>query len=238
MRFRLAVLTHGEPSPTLAETLMSFRDLVTPEPEETLIYFDGPMTFTENVPRGPRDGLGDVVMLGENPARGFCAATRDLWDIASYGRVNTSMDPLPEFVFWLEHDFRFARPVDLRGLATVLTANPQLAQVSLMRDAANAEERAAGGLFELRRDEFTPRVEKIEADSVGDLPWLEHSAYFTTTPSLMRTDFMAQVPFPSYPERCEGMFGIDLTALGYRFGVWGDGSVYVNHIGQRTGFGY
>lgn len=161
----------------------------------------------------------DRVLIRDEPAGGFCVASGRAWDAAITEGVN--------YVFWLEHDFIFQRHVDLRTLAEKLEADTQLAQMSLMRTASSVDEMNAGGLYELRKGEYEERG-----------GWLEHRSYFTTTPSLMRRQFMVENRWPTYPSGCEGRFGIDLLARGYTFGVWGDGQPWVEHIGQRTGFGY
>ena len=217
LNYRLAVLTHGPDSDShVARALAAFREHVTPMPEAITIHRDS--------------GLG------------FCGATAKLWA----AMVETGN----EYVFWLEHDFLVARPVDLRDLAAVLEAEPKLAQLALMRDAYSDEEKAAGGLFEYRTrlgDYRTRRHYVYEDDldagdqmgrEVGQHPWLEQS-FFTTNPSLMRRDFMAAHPFPDDGEpHCEGRFSIALREQCWSFGTWGEGSVYVNHIGRRDGSGH
>lgn len=242
MNYRLAVLTHGR-SETLPATLASFQEYVRPEPVETLVYFDGDI-HTELV---PRDGLGDVGLTSSlGASQGFCGASGRLWDLAANGDMGGGQNA--SHVFWLEHDFEFREHVDLRDLARVLDEEPDVAQMSLMRDAANEAERAAGGLYELRADEYTRKVTAIEDFDPGFRPgfypslqafvWMEHLSYFTTTPNLMRREFMQKTPWPIYSSECEGKFGLDLVAAGYRFGVWGNGTPWVSHVGVRSGFGY
>ena len=55
------------------------------------------------------------------------------------------MLPGPDFVFWLEHDFVFVKPLDLAPLMEVLDAHPTLAQMQLMRGAVNEREKRMGG---------------------------------------------------------------------------------------------
>lgn len=219
MNYRLAVLTHGRMS-TLDETIDSFRANVTPAPAGTFIYADGIWTSLQREWTLRRQ---DGYLFRSGPvARGFCHATRALWDWVS--------EPGADYVFWLEHDFLFLRPVDLAPIARILDANlNDLAQVALCRGPANEAETAAGGLVASRPGEFEP---------TGD-GWLRHRSYFTTTPSLMRRAFMAANPFlydgdPS----CEGRYGAGLVERGYSFGLWGDGEEWVQHVGIRAGFGY
>jgi hypothetical protein len=232
VRYRLAVLTHG-PGETLTRALTSFREHVTPEPEQTIVMRDGEFIEIDV----PPDGLGDLVWTMTGSQRGFCGATRALWEVA------VDAEPEVEFVFWLEHDFEFVRPVDLEELIIEMgysaTEDFPLAQMALMRDAVNEQEKAAGGLFESRRDQFEARPGTVDGSYRPGRGWSRHRAYFTTNPSIMTRAFMAENSWPDYVEQCEGRFGIDLVAKGYSFGAWGDGQPWVKHIGRREGgFGY
>lgn len=196
MDYTLAVLTHGS-SDTLAESLASFDEMISPAPADRILHHD-----TES--------------------HGFCRATSALWEKA--------LQVGNEYVFWLEHDFVFMRPLDLRELATVLDATDRLSQIALMRDAVNAIEKKAGGLFESRNG--PERWERYEwGYAQGDY-------VMTTNPSLMKFAFMSANPWPDYESECEGKFGIDLHERGFVGGVWGDGSPWVKHIGVRTGHSY
>ncbi len=244
MNYRLVVLTHGD-GPTLEDTLDSFGDHVQGRPPtDVVIVRDGPgytyvPSWQRHVP------TWRVLQVAPGPV-GFCKATAYAWACGAA--------PGPEFVFYLEHDFRITRPVYLVAMAAVLDANPQLVQMALMRDAVNDAEKAAGGLFESRPGQYERRSTHIPLEAspfrgsgaggrvidpgVVTADWLEHRAYATTNPSLMRRQFMADHPWPDYDAECEGRFGIDLVLSGYSFGVWGTGEPWVEHIGARTGFGY
>lgn len=225
MNYRLAILTHGD-QPTLRRCLESFQEHVSPGPSEAVILYDGPSPNVRSF-----TALAPQTFLHTGKQRGFCGATRALWEASSrYG---------PALVFWLEHDFVFERDVDLRDLATILAENPQLAQVSLMRDAVSPAEIEAGGLYGLRPDAYTHRLQSVEdLDPSRTFEWMEHQAYFTTNPSLMLRGFMEENPWPDYPAQCEGRFGLDLIARGFNFGVMGRGEAWVSHVGVRTGKGY
>lgn len=228
MDYALAVLTHGR-NDTLPRALNSFVDKVKPQPTRILIHVDG-LLYHDQM---PNIGLTvDIDASGDQ--RGFCKATRHLWRWASQADT--------EFVFWLEHDFVFLRPVDLRPLADQLRADPKLAQMQLMRNAVSVEEVQAGGLYESRPGEYE-KQEVWQGDGpTGELSsdrWLLHRSYLTTNPSLMRTAWMAGNQWPDDNEpHCEGRFGIEVLHRGFHFGVWGHGEPWVDHIGRRTGFGY
>jgi hypothetical protein len=225
MDYTLAVLTHGG-SRTLDATLRSFIDKVKPHPARIIVYADGPVT-TWHSPMPPH-----TLVVAERQ-RGFCHATGRLWHWASDPDVEAT-----EFTFWLEHDFVFLRPVDLADLATVLSDDKTLAQMQLMRTPVSREEIAAGGLFESRPDQYEP-ILAVHATSPEGPRWLRHRSYFTTNPSLMRTEFMTWNQWPDDGEpSCEGRFSIDLLQRGFSYGVWGSGEPWVEHTGRRDGFGY
>lgn len=240
MKYVLVALTHGAAEP-LADTLASFRTHVQPAPEVLYLHGDGEQAQGATYEWATSHAWPGMLMSlgGSYEPEGFCAATRESW-------LTVAAFPDVDYVFWLEHDFRFLRHVDLADLAALLDANPRLAQVALMRDAVNEQERAAGGLFESRPGQYEPRDVKTFYDPIGEglvrgwdvATWLEQKAYFSTNPSLMRRAFMAENPWPVYGSECEGKFGIDLLARGYTFGVYGSGEPWVEHVGVRTGSGY
>lgn len=160
------------------------------------------------------------IFVRRDPGEGFCRATKAMWDHLQ--------EVAERWVFWLEHDFLFKRPVDLAELAQTITANPSVVQMALCRQPVNATERAAGGL-----------VQSIAESLTRHQGWLEHRRYWTTNPSLFKTAIAKVFPWPAGPE-CEGKFGIELLKRRYdtSFGIWGDGEIWVDHVGRRNGHGY
>lgn len=215
MNYRLVVVTHGA-ALNLDRVLSAFLKNARPAPTDLVAVVDGP---------GRLPPVEHLWRIKQHPRQlGFCETLVTAWAAAS--------EPGVDYVFWLENDFLLTRYVELEMLAAELDADLQLAQMALMRNAVNSDERRAGGLYESRRDQFDRRF------GPSGFPSLRHTAYFTTNPSLMRRDFIAANPWPDYPSECEGKFGIDLVDRGYRFGVWGDGSPWCTHVGDRDGFGY
>lgn len=222
MRYLLVVLTHGR-SRTLTRTLDSFCERVQPEPAEVLVWVDGP--DLDEAAYNAVCGRGWDWTLAESwgEQRGFCAAVAGAWDQARL----TDYD----YVFWLENDFAFARDVDLAHLALVLDANPQLGQMALYRGPVNADERAAGGYVAQHAGSYRAR-------ETCAYRWLETTRNWTTNPSLFRRDFADAHDWPVV-EECEGVFGFQVRdeTPGTTFGIWGDGTPQVEHIGERDGTG-
>lgn len=171
--------------------------------------------------------LGFHLIPPADSRQGFGGAIRHAWD---YLKTETR-EP---FVFHLEDDFTFRRPVDVDAMAYALVHHPRLVQLALRRQAWNAEERAAGGIVEQHPHDYLQ-----VCDEHGAL-WLEHRRFFTTNPSIYRRSLLQR----AWPEgaHSEGMFTHELLRdPKLRFGFWGHRSdePWVEHIGhQRVGSGY
>lgn len=171
----------------------------------------------------------------EGPRQGFGGAIRAAW-----ARLRTAS--AAEYIFHLEADFTFNRPVDLGELAAVLQSRPDLAQMALLRQAWSPEERAAGGLIARHPEAYRPA-----GDELGRL-WLEHRLFWTTNPSLYRRE-ICHLDWPR-GHQSEGHFTLQLLRDGLpgrvagdevRFGYWGrpEDGPWVEHIGsERAGHGY
>lgn len=169
-------------------------------------------------------------LIGSHVRRGFGGAIRSAWEY-----LVENEDSQPErYVFHLEDDFAFDRPVDLSDLIDVLDANNHLVQLALRRQPWNDEERAAGGIVESHPGDYT------QCFGPGGAAWLEHRRFYTTNPSLYRRSLCRQ----GWPEReqSEGHFTQHLLGDSrLRFGFWGarDSGEWVTHIGsERAGVGY
>lgn len=229
MRYRLVLLTHGD-APHLDRVVESFAEHITPSPADCVCVIDGPGRLP------PVEPLGIWRCFNHGQRLGFCAATAYAWTVGAANWNPRDPDDV-DYVFHLEHDFILTRGLYLPDLAVVLDANPKLAQMSLMRQPVSADERLAGGVLASRPGEFI-KGRQVEGRFGEPFPWLEHTSYMTTNPSLMRRQFMVENPWPDYPSECEGRFGIDLVERGYTFGVWGGGDQWVEHVGVRDGIGY
>lgn len=155
--------------------------------------------------------------------RGLCGSIRRAWE----GIKGT---PIPiDYIFHLEDDYIFNEKIDIQKMINIIWLNPRLAQVSLLRQAWNAEEKHAGGIIQLHPNDF------IQRESNSHL-WLEHGRYFSFNPCLYPLH-ITRIPFPE-EEYCEGKFAIFLRdELGYRFGILGRKNQLpkVTHIGIGRG---
>lgn len=243
LSYRLVMLAHGD-GQQLAPAFASFRQHVIQAPSSIYIHWDSAPPAARL--RGFPSGCPLVIEYAPEP-RGFCASTAAAWDAAAHGTglLPESLAYDYEYVFWLEHDFRFRRTVDLNELVAVLE-EPKVAQVALRRQPVSAEEVAAGGYVAMRPDCYTQReTSYAPADgftgpmNASSVQWLDHDLFWTTNPSLFKRRLTDEYPWPVRPE-CEGHFGIALRAAGYRFALMGgrDDLPWVEHVGDRTGFGY
>lgn len=131
-----------------------------------------------------------------------------------------------EYIFQVEDDFTYERPVDLGPMIAALRENPNLVQMALLRDACYADERETGGILGWPEPAFDRRPE-----------WLEHKLFFTANPSLFRHS-LTDTPWPS-GRHSETLFGKRVLSGDARSAFWGQGEEWIRHIGEvRAGVGY
>lgn len=133
-----------------------------------------------------------------------------------------------QWVFWLEDDFTFNRPVDLVAMRDLLVARPHLTQMALRRQAWFPDELAVGGFIEQHPDDYT--------DFDG---WMEHRRFFTLNPHLTSRQFLIDHPWPT-GSHSEAVFGRRVLTGTRTAGYWGSrhDEPWVHHFGERTGKGY
>lgn len=151
---------------------------------------------------------------------GFAGAIQAGWDAA----LETDCD----FIFHLELDFTFNRPVPIEEMRHTLELCPYLAQIALLRQPWNERERKAGGIVQADPGNF--------AFNDG---WIQHAKFFTTNPSLYPR-WVAERGWPQ-GQQSEGHFSLKLFAsdTSVRSAFWGHGEEWVHHIGdERRGTGY
>lgn len=168
-----------------------------------------------------------VTAVAPRPA-GYWQAMRTVWSVARASGADA--------VFFLEDDFVFPGDVDLTDLNHVLSKQPHLTQIALLRQPWFANEIAAGGLIEaleVQGQTFTERTD-------GAHNWIEHRAVFTGNPSLIPARTFTR----DWPEGAwsESRFGRMLFAdPDAHSAYWGrrDDPPRVEHIGhQRVGRDY
>lgn len=182
------------------------------------------------------DGV-DEVFWHPRGRQGFGGAIRYAW-----GKILA--DSAATHLFHLEDDFTFNRPVNLDHLAVVLDTYPEIVQMALRRQPWNDAELAAGGVVELHPTAFTDTAAELMLPDGGieHFDWLEHRLFWTTNPALIRTEFIAENPWPD-SRHSEGIFTRRVLDRNpdARFGYWGarDSGEWVHHIGaDRIGTGY
>lgn len=170
------------------------------------------------------------------PRQGCAGAFQQVWRQVAEGTQ-------AEFVFLVEQDFRFVRPIHLSAMAGLLESRPYLAEVALLRQPWNEEEKRAGGIIEWHPDWY------VDMEDKKGRHWLEHRS-FTTNPCLFRRSLL-DIPWPDHAPGgySEGLFSQRIHSEGtpevsgeqVRCAYWGQrgSGVWAEHIGyQRIGTGY
>lgn len=194
---------------TLAKTIASFDENVSGPIGRKVIIVDG-------IAKPEFIGWETVNIRGGGFARATAAAIR------------VAIGSGQPWVFHLEDDFLFDRPVDLSDLQAEMDAHPDLAQMSLLRQAWYRHEIEAGGIVEANPEAFEQRGEH-----------LRHREYWTTNPHLTRRLELAGRDWPlgkwSESQYSKLVFEDSDVACG----IWGDGSPWITHIGEtKAGTGY
>lgn len=210
----------------LVETITSFEQMVTGPIIERWIYDDsGNRDTREWIAHTFPDWT--LINHPSGERQGFSGAIRTAW-------AALREESIADWVFHVEGDFLFNRPIDLEDLQNILTKRPNLAQIALVRQAWNREEIEAGGVVQVRPDDFVTHL-----DGDGRV-WLEHDLFFTTNPSLYRRNLFELFDWPEGASS-EGRFTMELRRAGFHFAYWGakDDPPAVHHIGfTRVGTGY
>lgn len=222
----LAVLTSGRME-YLEQTIQSFEAQVRGSNMQRLIFDDSGSWAYSQWLRMTFPGY-QLASSGEN--KGYANAIAGIFDLIQEG-----------YLFLLEEDFVFERPVDLDLIREVMECNPYLAQMSLLRQAWSAPEVEAGGVIQqdpsaFQKAYFCPVGRKgVEAEAY---PFFRQRKYFTTNPSLIPPHTYRR----GWPlvEKSEAKFSSMLFHDPEVYcGIWGEGTPWVTHIGVvRKGHGY
>jgi hypothetical protein len=103
---------------------------------------------------------GFSVISDPHGRQGFGGAINSAWAKVGHGQES--------YVFHLEDDFVFQRPVSLEPMMTILGTHPYLVQLALRRQPWNDEERTAGGIVEQYPADYADK------GCCDDHQWLEH----------------------------------------------------------------
>jgi len=230
IRVAVLVVTDGRDEYLLRTVRAAMANLTGPITEWWMYDDTGDYVYRDSLARRyPTFRLFDA-----GPRQGFGGAIRTAW-------AKLTADSTVDYVFHLEQDFVLTRRVDLGELAAVLDRRPHLAQMALVRQAWNEQERSAGGLIARHPEAYHPA-----GDEFGRV-WMEHRLFWTTNPSLYHRG-MCRLPWPDGPQS-EGRFTLSLLEHGLpgvpaddlRFAYWGrhEDGPWVEHIGEvRSGHGY
>jgi hypothetical protein len=228
----LLVMTDGR-GEYLERTLASFDEQVSGPVTERVIHDDSGETAYRMwlARRFPSHRL-----LSTGRRLGYAGAVRN-------ARAHLAAKHAQPWVFSLEDDFEFRRPVNLGDLAELLLDQPHLAQIALRRQAWGAEVEHGGFV------EQAPGWYHERSDRDGTRMWVETRRNWTCNPSLFRSELCSG----GWPDGLgsEGTYGQRLLAQGLPWGVPGDqvqfaywGSIdggrdTVWHIGEhRAGWGH
>lgn len=223
--YLLVVMTDGRKE-LIAQTIPNFLENASYPPSRILIFDDSADEEYSDWLVDHFDHLGHLVCSAVE-RKGFAGAYRAAWQ-----RLSADVT-LPDWCFFLEDDFLFNRPVDIQDMIDVLESRPYLKQMALRRQPWNAQEKAAGGVVEHRKREFTEVTD-------GPHTWLEHRCFFTCNPSIYRRSLTSM----GWPQGSRSEWRLTKQLLqkrDTRFGYWGDfaSGEHVHHIGvQRNGTGY
>lgn len=163
---------------------------------------------------------------------GFGETIRDTWL-----KLNSLIGTY-DYIFHLEDDFIFNRPINLDDLIQILEKNPHMAQVCLLRQPWNQDEINAGGIWQQWPENFT---EKSVDGSGEKIYYLSHRQWFSTNPSVY-PKWVADLGWPEGLNSEERFWTEKLLPRGTLscsyFGSKADPPA-VNHIGSgRMGIGY
>lgn len=156
--------------------------------------------------------------FGEGPRKGFGGAYSFAWK-------TLAAQSTADYIFNLEDDFTFNRPVPLNDMIKVLEENPYIYQMALRRQAWSSEELRAGGVIERWPNDFH------QQDG-----WISHRLFFTTNPSLYRKSLIETRTYPDVKDS-EGHFSQSIISSepDAQFGYWGQktDAPWVTHIGAK-----
>lgn len=206
--------TWPERSAYLVDSLTSLQASVTGPIVQKRIYADWSPQFMPEL-RAIGDRFGYRV-IGPDHHVGYAAAMQLLWKWVEQHAIG-------DYVFSVEDDFLYDRPVDLAPMIGTLDAHPEVRSLALLRGPVFPRELEAGGVLATMKS-------PAELRNHRPFPYLEHRDHFTCNPSLWRKS-LVRTPWPG-GENTERRFGdAVLEDPAARFAYWGSGEPWLTHIG-------
>jgi GT2 family glycosyltransferase len=168
-----------------------------------------------------RHTFPDFYVVGPEARLGYTGSMRAMWTYLSR-RCDS------RWVFLAEDDFTYDQPVELEKMAQILTANPHLRQLALLRHPFYPREFEAGSILKEHPEAYTQRD-----------GFIEHREYFTANPSLFARDLVKAEMWPAGPSS-ERLYTDQLNHdPASRMAYLGSGEELVTHIGAvRAGGNY
>lgn len=207
MTWTLLVTSHGRWD-YLEQTLRTAQANIGSE------FFDRKVITLDGCPR-PKRLPDEWATVHLNPRQGLASAVGAGWAVMRPG----------SWVFHLEEDFLVDVDADtLRAMAEVLRRTPRVANMVLVRQPWNEQEKAAGGVLE---------------SFVGDLDphdwWVEHRRLFSLNPCVYRAELCES----GWSKGNEAGMTERLVGEGRSFGYWGavGDAPLCTHIGVEGGMG-
>lgn len=164
--------------------------------------------------------------LHHGARQGLAASIRDGW-------TEAITDPDVEAIWHVEDDYVVPEKLDVRGLAALLRAVPDLAELTLKRGPYSSEEHTAGGYMEGHLDEY----EDVTVLDVAH--YVKHDQLFFFQPSLIPRPVVTRAVYSGLPIT-EPNLATLLVPQGYHFGVVGKiaDPPRVEHIGTYRSAGW
>lgn len=161
------------------------------------------------------------IVRDDNHELGLAGAVAAAWAWA--------LDAGVDYLLHVEEDFRFVDRCPLAAMTEILERYDRLAQVVLKRQPWSSEEKAAGGIIELRPHEYTDVRD-------GHLFWCETDWIFSLNPCLIPRKVLEY----GWPSGNEAGMRERLVADGWRMAMFGrrDDPPRVEHVGMVRGQGW
>ena len=204
----------SERSEYLRQSLRSFSQNVAGPIVQKVIYSDWDPEFRPELEAiGAAHGF---YVVGPRRHVGYAEAHRLLWKYLD-GRAQG------EYIFSIEDDFVYDRPVDLGPMLDALQEHPHLRQMALLRGAYYPREVEAGGVLQSLPTPVTLRNDRPH-------PFVEHRDHFTDNPSLFHKSLVS-TPWPTGTSTERHFGNTILKNPDAAFAYWGSGDPWISHIG-------